>query len=104
MFQSFARLDRKTIIKSCCPIGKTGRKGKTMIRKKENTINSFMEILKKSWTWGKLTEEEKARFCAFVRNEKIRGKKALYAHYKVFLSGCGYKPIGWRCNEECPEF
>jgi hypothetical protein len=62
--------------------------------------NYFQKVTKKSWTWQKLTEEEKERFIT-LNFDLITGtaKKRMVIFnlvYHAFLVGLGYKPIGWR--------
>ena len=72
--------------------------------KNNNLINvtedHFQAVIKKSWTWQRLTEEEKANFIN-LNFDNIKGTKKqrlllLNDIYKAFLAGLGYKPIGWR--------
>lgn len=64
----------------------------------------FQAVIKKSWTWAKLTEQEKQRFIdgndfdVICGNDKQR-VEWLNSMYHAFLMGCGYEPIGWRENE-----
>ena len=32
------------------------------LEKKENAVSDYMKMIKESWTWEKLTEEEKTNF------------------------------------------
>ena len=72
---------------------------------KENAIKNFFEMTKKSWTYGKLTEEEKLQFEKTLEavpvQEAIKGTynqrwKVLQAVYMAFLNGCGYNDFNWR--------
>ena len=63
--------------------------------------NYFQEVIKKSWTWERLTEEEQKRFIDMNVFDKIKGNdntrvEWLNTIYQSFLSALGYKPIGWR--------
>lgn len=73
---------------------------------KENAKKDFIEMIKKSWTYEKLTKEEKDNL-AIVFFEDVRLEKALkgsYNHrwdilqivYSSFLKGCGYTDFNWR--------
>lgn len=72
--------------------------------------NYFQNVIKKSWTWQKLTEEEQQRFIDMDVFDKIKGNDKqriewLNTIYTAFLSALGYKPIGWREeDEEIPMF
>lgn len=61
----------------------------------------FENVIKKSWTWERLTEEEKRRFVNMPVFDEIRGADKqrvewLNTIYHAFLVGLGYKLIGWR--------
>lgn len=67
--------------------------------------NYFQNVIKKSWTWNRLTEEEQKRFIDMDVFDKIKGNdktrvERLNTIYHSFLSALGYKPIGWRETEE----
>ena len=73
--------------------------------------NYFQNVIKKSWTWQKLTQEEQQRFIDMDVFDKIKGTDKqrvewLNTIYTAFLSALGYKPIGWREDffEEIPRF
>lgn len=79
--------------------------------KYSNVVESyFQNIIKKSWTWQKLTQEEQQRFIDMDVFDKIKGTDKqrvewLITIYTAFLSALGYKPIGWREeDEEIPMF
>ena len=67
--------------------------------------NYFHNVIKHSWTWKRLTEEERQRFINMDVFERIRGDEqtkiewlcTIYASYIVAL---GYKPVGWRETAE----
>jgi len=73
---------------------------------KENAQADWTDMIIKSWTWAKLTDEEKNRFGdeinkSITQKEVIKGTyrqrwEILNALYSMFLEGLGYKPIGWR--------
>lgn len=61
----------------------------------------FQNVIKKSWTWQRLTEEEQQRFISMNVFDKIKGNDKtriewLGTIYHSFLTGLGYKPVGWR--------
>lgn len=67
--------------------------------------NYFQNVIKKSWTWEKLTEEEQKRFIDMNVFDRIKGNDKtrvewLNTIYQSFLSALGYKPIGWREEAE----
>lgn len=72
--------------------------------------NYFQNVIKKSWTWQKLTEEEQQRFIDMNVFDKIKGTDKQRIEwfntiYHSFLVGLDYKAIGWREeDEEIPMF
>ena len=71
--------------------------------------NYLQNVIKKSWTWEKLTEEEQRRFIDMNVFDRIKGNDKtriewLNTIYHAFLYALGYKPIGWRETEEVPQF
>ena len=65
----------------------------------------FRNVIKNSWTWNRLTEEERKRFIDMDVFDKIKGNDKtriewLNTIYHSFLCALGYKPIGWRETEE----
>lgn len=67
--------------------------------------NYFQNVIKKSWTWQKLTKEEQKRFIDMNVFDRIKGNDKtrvewLNTIYQSFLSALGYKPIGWREEAE----
>ena len=65
----------------------------------------FHNVIEKSWTWSRLTEDEKQRFINMNVFERIRGdeqtkKEWLCTIYESYIEALGYKPIGWRETEE----
>lgn len=75
------------------------------LEKKENAVSDYMKMIKESWTWEKLTEEEKTNFeksvlwsleqKIIVGNYKQR-YMILHALYHTFLNGVGYTNENWR--------
>lgn len=72
---------------------------------KEKAINDFIEMIKKSWTYEKLTNEEKIKFensVMWAKNNKcINGNynnrwKMLLSLYNTFLNAIGYTGEKWR--------
>lgn len=68
----------------------------------ENVVyDYFNETISKSWTWERLTDDEKERFKNCIDFSGIKGParqrvKMLNMVYAAFLQGVGYEPIGWR--------
>ena len=65
----------------------------------------FQNVIKKSWTWNKLTEEEQKRFIDMDVFDSIKGTAKtriewLCTIYQSFLSALGYTWSGWRESEE----
>lgn len=65
----------------------------------------FQRIIKQSWTWKRLTEEEQQRFIDMPVFDRVKGNDKtriewLQTIYHSFLCGIGYKPLGWRETEE----
>ena len=74
---------------------------------KETAIKDYLAMIKQSWTWSKLTEEEKECFENFLASHPmvesgVRGNYSqrwtvLDAIYHAFLLGCGYRnQVDWR--------
>lgn len=62
--------------------------------------NYFQNVIKKSWTWKRLTEEERQKFVNMDVFERIRGDEQtkiewLCTIYHSYIEALGYKPIGW---------
>lgn len=76
-----------------------------MIKYSNAVENYFQNVIKKSWTWEKLTEEEQDRFISMNVFDRIKGNDQarvewLNTIYHTFLYALGYKPIGWRETEK----
>ena len=76
-----------------------------MIKYSSAVEDYFQNVIKKSWTWDRLTEEERRRFIDMNVFDRIKGNNKtrvewLNTIYESFLSALGYKPIGWRETEE----
>ena len=76
-----------------------------MIKYSSTVEDYFQNVIKKSWTWNRLTEEERRRFVDMDVFDRIKGNNKtrvewLITIYDSFLSALGYKPIGWRETEE----
>ena len=72
--------------------------------------NYFQNVIKKSWTWQRLTNEERERFVDMNVFDRIKGNDEtrvewLNTIYTAFLSALGYQPVGWREDtEDFPKF
>ena len=61
----------------------------------------FQTVIKKSWTWEKLTQDEQQRFINMDVFDEIKGTDKtriewLNTIYEAFLIALDYKPTGWR--------
>lgn len=81
---------------------------------KENALQEFYTMILNSWTYNKLTKEEKETLCDIIYSTRtenaLKGTYAqrwdtLNALYFAFLSGLGYKGGLWReDSEDVPTF
>ena len=76
-----------------------------MNKNKENAQTDWTDMIVKSWTWEKLTREERKKFGDELNKETtkkiISGTyrqrwEILNALYSMFLEGCGYNGGTWR--------
>ena len=76
-----------------------------MNKNKENAQTDWTDMIVKSWTWEKLTREERNKFGDELNKETtkkiISGTyrqrwEILNALYSMFLEGCGYNGGAWR--------
>ena len=76
-------------------------------RDKEKAVQDYLDMIKKSWTWARLTEKEQQRFIESIEKTKnhtqtpLKGSyadrwKVMEALYATYLDALEYKPIGWR--------
>lgn len=80
--------------------------------KKYSTVieDYFENVIKKSWSWARLTEEEQKQFINMNVFNKIKGNNNtriewLHTIYQAYLIALGYKPIGWReVEKDIPQF
>ena len=79
-------------------------------KNKDNAILDFQEMINHSWTWAKLTKEEKAQWFDGLEtithwtNKAVKGTyqdrwNMLQALYHIFLNGVGYTNWNWRESE-----
>lgn len=70
----------------------------------EVTSKYFQNVIKNSWTWKRLTEEEKQRFVNLnfseIKGNKDTRERWLFTVYAGFLAGCGYAGSRWRETEK----
>lgn len=81
------------------------------MKKQSNVVeNYFQNVIKKSWSWEKLTDEERQRFIDMKMFDKIKGNDQariewLNTIYQSFLAALEFTPIGWRESErDIPQF
>lgn len=76
--------------------------------KKEEALNNYIEMIKNSWTYEKMTKEEQTRLLDLLNHPRvvdslkgtfIQRWASLQAIYYAFLIGLGYAPINWREGE-----
>ena len=74
-----------------------------MNRAKEVAYSHFSITIRKSWTWERLSESERASFEEMlshyandITGSYIQRYNAYNAMYGAFLAGVGYQPLGWR--------
>lgn len=81
--------------------------------KKEHTAREWLAMTMNSWTWARLTEEEKDLFMddiliaysGIIKGTTTQRWRILNALYSTFLCGLGYRGGEWRSTEkECPLF
>lgn len=76
---------------------------------KEHTLDKYKDMINKSWTYDRLTEEEKRKINNILNETRI--EKALKGNFKhrwdilqaiyySFLIGIGYTDFNWRENEK----
>lgn len=77
--------------------------------KYSTVVDDYIQnVIKKSWTWDRLTEEERERFINLDELKRIKGNDMtriewLNCIYGAFLVALEYKPIGWRETKEDKE-
>lgn len=76
---------------------------KEMKQDKERAYDDFIAMIKNSWTWERLTVDERNRFTSTmetrlrdIKGSYLQRRNAYSACYAMFLDGLGYEPIGWR--------
>ena len=82
-----------------------------MSQEKERTLVEFRRMIENSWTYDRMTQEEKNNIMEVLSYnnvetiEALKGTKKqcwaiLQAIYSSFLAALNYKPTGWRETEE----
>ena len=77
---------------------------------KNAVYNYFNTVIVNSWTWERLTDDEKERFKTCIDFSRIGGSqqqrvKVLNMVYSAFLHGVGYETTAWReTDPEAPQF
>ena len=75
------------------------------MKDKELAKQEYLEMIKQSWTWAKLTEKEREKFSELLEHPcsavVIKGNydqrwEACEALYHTYLEGLGYDPLEWR--------
>ena len=84
------------------------------MKNKDNVLYDFNDMIKNSWTYEKMTEDEQnnwfEKVVNNVRTEKclkgtyIQRWEILQAMYNAYLVGIGYTDFNWRCNDEDKTF
>lgn len=76
------------------------------MKKYSNAVEDyFQRVIKKSWTWEKLTEEEQQRFIDTNVFDRIKGNddtriEWLNTIYQAYLTALDYNSIDWREETE----
>lgn len=77
-----------------------------MKRNKEEAFDYYMKVIKYSWTYQRLTRQERDRLMIGLSEHRDGLKGDFYqrvgqmaAMYSMFLRGVGYEPTGWRETE-----
>lgn len=75
----------------------------------EEIVKEYIEMTRNSWTYQRLTMEEKSRLIDLFYHVSVLDSlkytrehkwKILHDVYFAFLIGLDYKPIGWREDKE----
>ena len=84
-----------------------------MVKKKEEALQNYINIIQNSWTFARLTEKEQKQILeVFNRLENLNRLKGSYNQrveflneiYHAFFVALNYQPIGWREKEDVPQF
>lgn len=71
---------------------------------KTGAYGHMIGVIMQSWTWDRLTEDERKRFMECLNSSKLFGTREqrisiIHGLYHAFLSALGCEPIGWREEE-----
>lgn len=82
------------------------------MKDKSNVLYDFNKMIENSWTYGKMTKEEKDTYNHIFNinsqaMESVKGTyeqrwKILQTFYSIFLAGIGYTGWNWREKEKQP--
>lgn len=81
------------------------------MKRKEEALTNFIELIKNAWTVDKMTKEEKNRLFETLNNtqtqEALKGSynqrwEILQAIFTSYLMGLGYNGYNWRETERQP--
>jgi len=80
-------------------------------RNKDDARKDFNSLIIKSWTWERLTDEERGRAIDAIMSTKMTGSydqrwATLNSVYNAFLLGVGYDGPRWRepADSDAPLF
>jgi len=83
------------------------------LKQKENAIQDWTDMIKKSWTWARLTEKEKDTFiellshpcsAVVIKGDYEQRWESCEALYHTYLEGLGYNPLNWRDDYQESEY
>ena len=78
-------------------------------KKKENAIYNYIIMMEASWSYARLTDDEKKRLIDSIEWSEKQGQiigsyeqrwNILQAIYHSFINALDYKPIGWRKTDD----
>ena len=73
--------------------------------KKEKALDDFIDMIEQSWTYDRLTKEEKERLNGIFNSARVNNSligtykqrwNTLQAVYYAFLMALDYNPLDWR--------
>lgn len=81
------------------------RSGFSMGHSKEAALPQYLDMIRKSWTWAKLSTKEREQFTKVAVDAVLKGDylarwQILNNMYSAFLSALDYEPINWRETAE----
>lgn len=77
-------------------------------KNKEDAYSDFMNMIIRSWTWGKMSVKERCRFVDAICQYDIKGSyeqrhMCYRLCYSLYLKGLGYDGATWRATKAEPE-